>query len=103
MTEEHSHIWVSNACWCGATRGTASDSYTKELEDMLRRIVKEMDGEEECCLGSDYSLHEDGCLLGEAKALLERPGPACEISDETCWGEVGQPVGHDLWFCESHR
>ena len=60
-------------------------SYIKDLEDMLGKIA---DAE---------------FLLDEARDLLECPRPACEIDDETCRGEVGQPVGHDLWFCEEHR
>ena len=66
--------------------------YTKDLEDMLGRMVYEA--------GVDGPHLYD--LVQEAKALLEPTGPTCEIADETCHGEVGQPVGHDLWFCEGH-
>ncbi len=33
---------------------------------------------------------------------LSSQRPACEVSDEHCEGDTYQPVGHDLWFCESH-
>jgi len=55
----------------------SSTRYTKDLEDMLGRIVQDIDmaWQVACCaahaIGSD---HMPNCLIAEAKTLLERTG-----------------------------
>lgn len=51
--------------------------YTKDLEDMLRRVVEGYKGMD-YCRGSITNLvlfgHRDGCVIAEAMALLEHTG-----------------------------
>lgn len=49
--------------------------YTKDLEDMLKNIINDLDDTGFCC--ADFSAanglgHMEGCFVWEGKALLER-------------------------------
>lgn len=79
MENEHSHIWVDDRCWCGASRGPIqelpgdnyenSPLYTKDLEDILRRVVATYDK-----LQKQDAAHFNHELIAEAKALLKKGG-----------------------------